>query len=200
MNNPTVQSQHAYTTCRRSAIVRPGFTLIELIMAMSIGSVLMLLAIGVVHQALTFSKLGQGRADQDRTLVRLDRQFRNDVHRSRGFELTDRQTVELTIDDNRRVVYAIDENQIQRHTADDGKQQDRELFLLDDRSTIELQMLDAPQRLGIVVRSDTGLQGVPQRTDRQIVAVPGLLYQQLPNRDTSPPDAEETSDAGDQAR
>ncbi|WP_417734396.1 PulJ/GspJ family protein [Rosistilla oblonga] len=196
MNNPTDEPQQTAPIYRRSPRRCTGFTLVELVVAMSFGSVVMLLAIGIVHQSLTFSQLGQARADQDRALVRLDRQFRQDVHRSEGFELPDPQTLELAIDDT-RVVYTFDNNKIQRQTTADSKRQDRELFLLNDRSQIELLTLDAPQRLGIVVRSDPGLQGVPPRTDRQIIAAVGLLQKRMPSSNENPADSADSAATGD---
>ncbi|QDV67841.1 hypothetical protein Poly24_15450 [Rosistilla carotiformis] len=199
MNNSTGLPEQTAPIYRNRARVCTGFTLVELVVAMSFGSVLMLLAIGIVHQSLTFSQLGQARADQDRALVRLDRQFRQDVHRSEGFEQSDPQTLQLTIDDS-RVVYTFGTHTIQRQTEVNDKQQDRELFELNDRSQIELLTLDAPQRLGIVVRSDPQLHGVAPRTDRQIIAVPGLLRKRMPSPKESPAESADSAVTGDDAQ
>ena len=54
---------------------RKAFTLVEMLMTMTMGSSLMLLAIGLVHQSMSMSKLAKIRGEHDRSLARLAERF-----------------------------------------------------------------------------------------------------------------------------
>ncbi len=59
---------------------RAGFTLIELLLAVTFGSVVMVMAVGLVHRGLVYHTATQSRVEQAGTLNRFAEQFRSDVH------------------------------------------------------------------------------------------------------------------------
>lgn len=178
--------------CRRNNPM--GFTLVELLVVISVGSGLMLLAIGVVQQSMTFAQLGYHRADQDRTMVRLDRQFRQDVHRCEGFELQADNQLQMSLDAETEVVYTIESSRIERRLKVAGEMRQHETYDLNLRTAAELQRFDTPSRLGIVLTTDTQLQTESLRTDRQIIAAVGLRRKLLPETQTAPAAAAESNE------
>jgi len=63
---------------------RLGFSLIEMVTVIAVTSVLMAIAVGLLHTLFSFQQGGQERFRQRLTLDRLARQFREDVHAASG--------------------------------------------------------------------------------------------------------------------
>lgn len=59
---------------------RAAHTLVELVVSMTVGSALMVLAVGLLHQSLSLASTARTRANQFRTLDRLAQDFRRDAH------------------------------------------------------------------------------------------------------------------------
>jgi len=60
-------------------MLRRGYTLIETIVAMTIGAVVVGIAVGMLHMLLRTEQTGRDRVAQARILARLAEQFRSDV-------------------------------------------------------------------------------------------------------------------------
>lgn len=84
---------------------RKGFTLVELLTTMTMGSSIMFLAIGLVHQSMTMSKLAKVRWEHDQSLARLAQQFRNDVHTAVEVTSISSESLSLKLPDNTTVTY-----------------------------------------------------------------------------------------------
>ena len=56
---------------KRRSISSAGFTLIELSITMTIGSFLLVLSVGLIHQVMRFNSVTQNRAFEHRVLDRL---------------------------------------------------------------------------------------------------------------------------------
>jgi prepilin-type N-terminal cleavage/methylation domain-containing protein len=59
---------------------RRGFTLIEMVAALTVGTVIMGIGVGMVHLLLRTERTGRGRVPQSRIVARLAQQFRSDVN------------------------------------------------------------------------------------------------------------------------
>ena len=59
---------------------RQAHTLVELIVSMTVGSALMVLTVGLLHQSLSLASTARARANQYRAFDRLTQDFRRDVH------------------------------------------------------------------------------------------------------------------------
>lgn len=68
------------TTASSRDARRRGISLIELLAAMTAASVVMATAAGLVHRSFTFESRSRQVLGDERTAVRLARQFREDVH------------------------------------------------------------------------------------------------------------------------
>jgi prepilin-type N-terminal cleavage/methylation domain-containing protein len=84
---------------------RKGFTLVELLTTMTMGSSIMLLAIGLVHQSMTMSKLAKVRWEHDQSLARLAQQFRSDVHAAAEVTSISAESLSLKLPDNSAITY-----------------------------------------------------------------------------------------------
>ena len=91
-----------------------AFTLVEVLMTMTMGSTLMLLAIGLVHQSLSLSKLGKTRSEHDRSVNRVAQQFRADVHSASVVIAASADSLQLAMPDSTIVSYLAVESAVER--------------------------------------------------------------------------------------
>ncbi len=150
-------------------IRRLGSTLIELVLSMSAGSVVMLLAISLVHQTMTLSERSRHRSDDNRVLDQLAQRFRSDVHLALNVDTDANASNALTIkvSDGSTVTYVAKNCSVvrERKNALSGNEQER--FVLADAGVAIFQKLSNPTRASIIVSHETGLQGTGlQRIER----------------------------------
>ncbi len=74
---------------------RPGFTLVELLVVMSAGGTLAVLAIGIVHRTMTVYSAASEHEATHRTAARLSHRFRRDVHAAARVTLSDEEKADL---------------------------------------------------------------------------------------------------------
>ena len=94
--------------CRRDP--RRGISLIELLAAMTAASVVMATAVGLVHRSFSLESRSRQVLGDERTAVRLARQFRADVHAATNVRCKTADAVIVVID-------AADESVTYRHTS-----------------------------------------------------------------------------------
>lgn len=92
---------------------RRGISLIELLAAMTAASVVMATAVGLVHRSFSLESRSRQVLGDERTAVRLARQFRADVHAAVGVRCAAGQAADTVI----VVIDAADESVTYRHTA-----------------------------------------------------------------------------------
>ena len=102
---------------------RPGSTLIELAVSLPIFSMLMVLAIGAVHQTMRISRLAKDRGQLASTLAKLEQCVRQDVHQANSATVarddkTGLQSLHLSSPDDSRIVYRSRLNRIDREQID----------------------------------------------------------------------------------
>lgn len=95
-----------------------GFTLYELLAAMTIGSVILMASTMLIGHAFDWTTQAKYRQQDDRTLFRLSRQFRSDVHDATDVVVTD-ETLTLTFTDNSTAIYTVTESAMRRDFAQD---------------------------------------------------------------------------------
>ena len=106
---------------------RRGSTLIEMAISLPIFSMLMVLAIGGVHQTMRISRLAKDRGQLAFSLAKLEQSVRNDVHQASSAkvereEKSGRLSLYLTTTHDTRIVYHSRANRIDREQLDlDGK-------------------------------------------------------------------------------
>jgi prepilin-type N-terminal cleavage/methylation domain-containing protein len=157
---------------------RKAFTLVEMLMTMTMGSSLMLLAIGLVHQAMSMSKLAKVRGEHDHSLARLALQFRSDVHLAPELVSAAPDSVHLKLADESTVTYKREAANVTREKTGLGSEVARELFRLDERCVVTFANETNPDRVVLLVERRVEIAEVSSPVDLRVVAVVGR-WQQL---------------------
>ncbi|MFK8113267.1 MAG: type II secretion system protein J [Rubripirellula sp.] len=130
---------------------RSAFTLVELLVTMTAGSAMMILAIGMVHQAMSINSMSRQQADQARARSRLGTDFRQDVHLAKNSIVESDQRVTLVRVDETRVTYIADGNQVTREQVLSEDQTRREGYSFSDESTVMFKSLGSPNRTVLTI-------------------------------------------------
>ena len=152
---------------------RNAFTLVEMLMTMTMGSSLMLLAIGLVHQSMSMSKLAKIRGEHDQSLARLTQQFRVDVHLASELTSVSTDLLSLKFADNSLVTYKYGAANVTREKTGPGSEVARELFRFDERCLVTFANQLSPNRVVVQVERRMENTEVPSPIDLQVVAVVG---------------------------
>lgn len=97
---------------------RRGFTLIEMVVTITVGSIIMLSAVTIVHRAMNVRVSTIDHFEQARKLERFISQWRQDVHRASSVLLDDSRTCTL-LNENSQVQYQIDGASVSRTESPD---------------------------------------------------------------------------------
>jgi type II secretory pathway pseudopilin PulG len=114
---------------------RRGTTLVEMVIFISISASILSVSAPFLYSALRSYAKSQEFADVERSLTRLARQFRSDVHRAtaavvKGDDLAKATLVKLTIPSDRSIEYQQTTSGITRLLLQDGKIKSREEYSL----------------------------------------------------------------------
>ena len=161
-----------------------GFTLIEILATMTMGSGLMLLAIGMVHQMMKLSTETHAIADEHRTVSRLARQFRNDTHLAESFLQTEPTAIALKLSNETTVAYSINLNEVVRNEMGGEQSIRREQYRLPADFSVRIKSQNEPQRLVLTISRDSEFRAASPRVEREISAVVGRLqiFEDDPNK------------------
>jgi prepilin-type N-terminal cleavage/methylation domain-containing protein len=157
---------------------RNAFTLVEMLMTMTMGSSLMLLAIGLVHQSMSMSKLAKVRGEHDQTLARLAQQFRSDVHLASELISVSADSIHLKLADETTVTYKGEAANLARVKTGPGSDIARELFRFDERCTATFASEAKPERAVLQVERRVESAEISSAVDLRVAAVVGR-WQQL---------------------
>jgi len=152
---------------------RNGSTLVELVLSMSAGSAVMLLAIGLVHQTMTMTEKSRRRADNHRALDQLAQNFRRDVRMATEFEVTSEEDLLIKNPDGSSVSYTSLNHSVVRQRKYVSLGNEYERFILGDVSTASFQRMSSPERISLIVSSETELKGIPRRVELNIESIVG---------------------------
>lgn len=154
---------------------RRGSSLVELMMCMTAGSTLMLVAIGLVHQTLTVSSQASQQVDHDRTLARLATQFRRDAHAATEASADAETELRLSLSDETEVIYAAADRKITRRHELASGEVENETFALDDKHSATFPTQSERDRAELLIRRDTGLHSAGRRVALHVVAAVNKL-------------------------
>ena len=160
---------------------RNGSTLVELVLSMSAGSAVMLLAISLVHQTMTLTETSRHRSDNNRTLDQLAQRFRRDVHLAVELNVISNDTLTIKNSDGSQVTYQARNQTVVRERKHASLENENERFVLADASSTNFQWMPNPERVSLMVSTDTGLYGVPPRVDLRVETLVGR-WQTLEHR------------------
>ncbi len=154
-----------------------AFTLVEMMVSISVGSVLMGLALGMVHRTMRAESTARTHAQVERTTALLSRQFRSDIHRAKTVLLDDQQSdspsLRLMIPNQRPITYRIENNSLHRQQQQGDEQTHIELFPFPDDHILKFVEMTRPPRIVLTLEHDTKLVGVAPRIRLHVEAVVG---------------------------
>ena len=130
---------------------RNGYTLIEMIIAMSILMILMAINAKWIHESIKFASKVDDRKRQHLSLDRLDNKLRQDIRQSNSMALENR-SLTLTFDDELVVTYSIDGTRITIVKERDSKIVFQDRFELGNRADIQWDSSEMPEWISLVVR------------------------------------------------
>ena len=153
---------------------REGFSMIEMVVALSTGSALMVIAIGLVHRTMTIHSAVELDANLQKAAARLSRDLRRDLHRSTSFALTD-ETLTLEFDSKsfgEAPVYYFAKGKVRREQSRDENRR-REYYDFGPQSEIHVDGRTDPQRIEFLIRERTPITHAPGRLLLRVEAVVG---------------------------
>ena len=150
---------------------RRASTLVELMVCLSAGSTLMLVAIGLVHQTLKISREVSQHADHDRSLARLATLFRRDAHHATGASIESETELRMTRANDSEVIYRFADQRITREYKLASGEVENEGFAVDQEISATFESSSDPNQAALLVRRDTGLHDARPRIELHVVAV-----------------------------
>ena len=168
---------------------RRAFTLVEMVASISVGSVLLVLAIGTVHRTMRIESTLRKNALAQRTAARLSRQFRHDIHLAESVSLdrqqADEPVLQIELPGQSPVSYRVEHAIVHREQRRSDALVHRERFSFPENFVVNFQELPTPQRVMLTVERETGLIGVSPRPEVHVEAVIGRFLRLSQPREAS---------------
>jgi len=157
---------------------RKGSTLVELVLSMTAGSTVMLLAISLVHQTMMVTEKSKHRTDHNRTLDQLAESFRRDVHLAETVfsaiaDSADSNTLTMRLTDNSEIAYSVYGSTVERKRKNGPEGNEFERFVLDPSSLARFWVLQTPGRAVLQVLSPTGIGERPTKPELIVETIVG---------------------------
>lgn len=141
---------------------KAGFTLIEMVAVISVGGVIMVLAIAWIGETTKFASRIRSHQEQHDQLTRLGWHLRTDVRHSRSMTIEDDGRLVLRQGDDQQTVYSISGTTVEMEKSG-GTQTSRERFSLATGSVIAWDDRGMPDSIGLIVaRSPDGRLAVKE--------------------------------------
>jgi prepilin-type N-terminal cleavage/methylation domain-containing protein len=110
---------------------RRGYTLVEMVAVLTVGSVILGIGVGMLHLLLRTERTGRQRVPQSRVVARLAQQFRSDVNAAeRQMSSSKPAEWQFALSDHRLVVYRMVPGGVEWSERQDGKLLRQESYLL----------------------------------------------------------------------
>lgn len=151
---------------------RNGFTLVELLTTVTVGSTLMVLALNLVHQTMLLSQAARDRCQRMQSTNLFIDQFRQDIHAAKSVVVTPDQELTVEFENVAAVIYRAIDNRITREQQPINDRAHRETLNLGDHAHCHFKLLKSPSRVALTIASETDIAD-SQRVDRHVEAVVG---------------------------
>ena len=154
---------------------RSAFTLAELVVVMTAGSVLLTLAIGTVHRSLSIHRQGEQRDRDLATAARLSREFRRDLRQAAGAVLDAGKLTLSPVSGAREapITYEVVEHRLVRRQRRGEGLERREVYEFDATAGITLASLPESGQIQLLITTQTPLKQHPSRLLLRVAATPG---------------------------
>lgn len=128
-----------------------GVSLLETVVAMSLVSTLLLVSAAWIHQSLKFSSSMQQRHQQHQGLLRMSRQFRDDVHHGESVALDPDNRLVIQLSADRQVSYRVVDQQVIRRTRSLSGVPSEDAFPLVTGATVRWDASERPGWISLTV-------------------------------------------------
>jgi len=152
---------------------RQGISLIELILALSLGSTVMVLAVTLVHRTLTHVSIAAERFDHQTAMNRLVQSFRSDVHRATDAQLSSPNLLRLRMPDDVVVTYRCQSGVVRRSEPLSDDRERRESFAFLAQTEVVFERLASPERIAFSATRKGLLKESQSIVDRRVQGVIG---------------------------
>lgn len=152
---------------------RDAFSLVEILVTLSIGSTVLAIAVGTVHRSMLVSDTAQDTARQTLQLNRFLEQFRNDVHLGKSIALHSTQSLTMELADGSTVDYGVEANLVTRNQETSGVAPIREYFVLAENTKASFAFDEASRLTSLRILKDLELFMTPPRLERFVEAILG---------------------------
>lgn len=153
-----------------------GTMLVELMVAISVSSVLLVIATGAIHRAMRVESNWRQQAELSRALGRLSHDFRADVHRAQDASLTaDPIELKLTAADGTVITYEVADDEIIRDYQPASGARAREFYKMSPECDVQISASDVPRWITLQASQAAHLTGVAPRVVLHVEAELGRL-------------------------
>ncbi|MDZ4849602.1 MAG: prepilin-type N-terminal cleavage/methylation domain-containing protein [Pirellulaceae bacterium] len=153
---------------------RRGFTLVEMIVVLAIGSTVLTLAIGMVDQSMLISSATKSGCQRQLATNRFLEQFRSDIHQGTKVDSDSPDSLTVFSSDDSKIVYRTEHNRILREQFKASQSLRREELFLDDRELAGFEFQAANSLAVLQISSRTDFVSQTLRVDRRVEAMVGL--------------------------
>lgn len=153
---------------------RKGFSLLETMVAVSASFILILMAIGLIHQSFRLSSIAKSRNESLAVQTRLARQFRDDVHQSTEAEIDPEGSLHLKTEPNGLITYRFETTPncavIRVSDSSQAVKERREIFFLGATCVVQFEQSTEPERILLSIDSFAPEDPTIRRTETRITA------------------------------
>jgi len=150
-----------------------GSTLIEVMLSTMAGSLIMILAIKLVHQSFQLSSQTTARTNHSHSLNRLARQFRNDIHRASSIQVVSDVEMSAESSNGTRTIYQFVDGRVEREQTDNDNVVSHEQYPLIADTKVRFSKQANPERGLMLVEHQSGLTNSVARLNVNVSAVAG---------------------------
>ncbi len=164
-----------------------GFTLVEMVAVIGVGSVLLVLATGVVQRAMKLDSQWRSHADVTRAFTRLSHDLRRDAHEANSATVTPEPLeMQFSLPDGKTVRYTFAATEIVRVLESPGQQAQREYYRKSADYQAAVTTLSSPDRIDVQVTRAVKIVGEPPRTVMHVEAQVGRLLRLTRQEEPAP--------------
>lgn len=150
-----------------------GSTLIEVMLSTMAGSLIMVLAIKLVHQSFQLSSQTTARTNHSHSLNRLARQFRNDIHHASSIQVVSDIEMSAESSNGTRTIYQFVDGRVEREQTDNDNVVSHEQYPLIADTKVRFSKQANPERGLMLVEHQSGLTNSVARLNVNVSAVAG---------------------------
>ncbi len=152
-------------------IFRTAFSLVEVLVTLSIGSTVLALSVGTVHQALQVAETAQHHGQQSLHSNRFFEQFRNDVHLGIAIQLQTNQSLTIELNDNTEIIYVVEKKHVTREQKVSDNKISRDAIALAENAYGIFDFDEASKLASLRILTKLERHHAPPRLNRSIEAI-----------------------------